>query len=249
LKYTSLPNLEGRKKPYIIAHRGNKVNCPENTLAAFARAIKDGADILETDLHVTSDGQFVCIHDSTVDRTTNGSGQVEDMTLKQVRRFSASYGQREFESERIPLLEEVVQIMPENMGLALELKSDRFLDEETCRALYQLLKKLNIHSRTIVLSFSTRRLEAMAKHVPQLPSGLISLSRLRPYRSTQLVGPFWPILLLNPRFVKTAHKRNQAVAPLDPNPDSRLWLYVKLGCDAVLTDNPASTFEALKEYR
>jgi len=249
LNYSSLPDLAGRKKPYIIAHRGNKARCPENTLAAFKQAIEDGADILETDIHVTVDGQFVCIHDSTADRTTNGSGNVEQMTAEELRRFSASHGKHEFESERVPLLSELIEIMPENMGLALELKSDRFLEKDVCRNLYQVLKEGEIHKRTILLSFSTRRLESVGEHIPQLPSGLISLSRLRPYKHTQLVGPFWPILLMNPRFVKTAHKRNQAVAPLDPNPDSRLWLYVKLGCDAVLTDNPATTYEALKEYR
>jgi glycerophosphoryl diester phosphodiesterase len=59
-----------------MAHRGNRVLCPENTLAAFRQALADGADILETDLHLTADKEFVCIHDATVDRTTNGSGAV-----------------------------------------------------------------------------------------------------------------------------------------------------------------------------
>ena len=68
--------LPGRRKPYVMAHRGNRVACPENTLAAFRRALADGADILETDLHVAADGQFVCIHDGTLDRTTNGRGLV-----------------------------------------------------------------------------------------------------------------------------------------------------------------------------
>ena len=133
MNYASLPDLAGRKKPYIIAHRGNKARCPENTLAAFKQAIDDGADILETDLHVTVDGEFVCIHDSTADRTTNGSGNVEQMTAAELRRFSASYGKHEFESERVPLLSELIEIMPENMGLALELKSDRFLEKDVCR--------------------------------------------------------------------------------------------------------------------
>ena len=67
-----------------MAHRGNRVACPENTLAAFRRALDDGADIIETDLHVTADGEFVCIHDATVDRTTDGRGPVAGMTLGHV---------------------------------------------------------------------------------------------------------------------------------------------------------------------
>ena len=66
-------DIAGKPKPYVMAHRGNRVACPENTLAAFQRALDEGADILETDLHVTADDVFVCIHDATLDRTTNGS--------------------------------------------------------------------------------------------------------------------------------------------------------------------------------
>ena len=70
----TLDALAHKVKPYVMAHRGNRVACPENTLASFRRALADGADLLETDLHLSSDGRLVCIHDATVDRTTNGKG-------------------------------------------------------------------------------------------------------------------------------------------------------------------------------
>ncbi len=76
MKNTRSLHIPGKTKPYIMAHRGNRTACPENTLAAFRRAITDGADILETDLHLSADQVFVCIHDPTVDRTTDGSGAV-----------------------------------------------------------------------------------------------------------------------------------------------------------------------------
>ena len=96
--------IPNRPKPYLMAHRGNRVACPENTLAAFRRALVDGADILETDLHLTADGVFVCIHDATVDRTTDGHGPVAEMTLAQVKSLSASYGRPEFQGEQVPTL-------------------------------------------------------------------------------------------------------------------------------------------------
>lgn len=71
-------SLPDRSKPYVMAHRGNRVLCPENTLASFQQAFKEGADILETDLHLSADDVFMCIHDATVDRTTNGSGAVAE---------------------------------------------------------------------------------------------------------------------------------------------------------------------------
>ena len=79
-------------KPYILAHRGNQVACTENTMVAFQRALDDGAHVLETDLQVTQDGAFVCIHDDTVNRTTNGKGLVSEMSLSSLKHLSASFG-------------------------------------------------------------------------------------------------------------------------------------------------------------
>ncbi|MHB8933580.1 MAG: glycerophosphodiester phosphodiesterase, partial [Bellilinea sp.] len=104
--------LPGRNKPYVMAHRGNRVHCPENTLASFQRAIDEGADIIETDLHLSADDNFVCIHDATLDRTTNGTGPVADKTLEELKQLSASYGRPEFEAERIPTLDELILLLP-----------------------------------------------------------------------------------------------------------------------------------------
>ena len=88
--------IPGRQKPYIMSHRGNQQLCPENTLAAFQQAIVDGADIIETDLHLSSDGVFMCIHDETLERTTNGHGRVAEKSLKELKTFSACYDKPEF---------------------------------------------------------------------------------------------------------------------------------------------------------
>src|ERR1700722_10628633 len=73
------------RKPWIIAHRGASAYAPENTLAAFQRAVELGALFIETDLHLTREGRFVAIHDSMLQRTTNGQGAVHDYTLAELR--------------------------------------------------------------------------------------------------------------------------------------------------------------------
>ena len=236
--------LPGRSKPYLMAHRGNRVACPENTLAAFRRALAEGADILETDLHLTADGVFVCIHDATVDRTTDGTGPVAGKTLEQIKSLSASYGRPEFARERVPTLTELAAILPPDVALALELKTDRFLEPEVCHALVQELDRTGVGERTVVLSFSLGRLQAVRAVAPDLPVGWITLSRAWPLPEVDLLGPLWPLLLLNPFYVKLAHARGQLVAPLDPTPDHRLWLYRWLGCDAILSDDPGATRRA-----
>ena len=126
---------------------------PENTLATFRRALADGADIIETDLHLTADGVFVCIHDGEVDRTTNGHGPVAVMTLAQVKTLSASYGRPEFAAERVPTLAELSAILPADVVLALELKTDRFLEPEVCRKLADEVAAAGVLERTVALSF------------------------------------------------------------------------------------------------
>lgn len=241
--------LPGRAKPYVMAHRGNQVACPENTLAAFRRALAEGADIIETDLHLTADNVFVCIHDGTVDRTTDGHGAVADMTLAQIKALSASCGRPEFRDERVPTLAELCALLAREApeaALALELKTDRFLDPVVCRKLANELAAYDMLERTVVLSFNLARVQTVAVVAPIIPKGFITMSQLTPRGvDAELIGAFWPIYFLNPFYVRQAHRAGQITCPLDPTPDKRLWYYRWLGCDAVLTNDPGATMKAL----
>ena len=229
-----------------MAHRGNRVLCPENTLASFTKAFEEGTDILETDLHLSADGVFMCIHDATVDRTTDGSGAVAEKTLAELKSLSASYRFNGFERERIPTLAETTSILPAGVGLALELKTDRFLEPEVCARLVAELRDAGVLSRTIVLSFSLPRLQTVQAVEPAIPMGWITMAKLIPHADPEVLGPFWPAVFLNPFYVRRAHQRGQLVCPLDPTPDSRLWYYKWLGCDAIVTDNPGATLQAMR---
>jgi len=238
-------DLPGKTRPYLMAHRGNSTRCPENTLVAFRQAFEDGADILETDLHCSADGVFVCIHDATVNRTTNGSGAVASLMLDQIKALSASYGRAGFEAERVPTLHETMVLLPGDAALALELKTDRFLEPDVCQQLAAELDTGGVRARTVVLSFSRARLRAMRRTAPDIPIGLITLNRPLPVQGYDLLGPLWPLLLLNPLYVWMAHRRGQVVCPLDVAPARRVGLYRRLGCDAIMTNDPASIAAAL----
>ena len=203
--------IKKRNRLYVIAHRGNQVACPENTLAAFRKALSDGADIIETDLRLTADNTFVCIHDSTVDRTTDGDGRVDQMTLSRFKSLSAFYGREEFKDEKIPTLAEVATILPDDVGLAIELKDNRFYEPETCRKLIDELDRIQIRNRTIVLSHSKARLNTIRSVAPDIVAGKITLFNPLPLQNTQLLGPFWLLLLINPFYVWIAHKRGKTV--------------------------------------
>src|SRR2546423_7308305 len=99
----------------VIAHRGASGNAPENTLAAFRKAVALGATFIETDLQLSRDAHFVAIHDTTVDRTTNGQRAVHDMTLADLRRLDAGSAFRsECPGDRIPTLEETLECSIKN---------------------------------------------------------------------------------------------------------------------------------------
>lgn len=240
--------IPGRKKPYVMAHRGNNVLCPENTMAAFIQSFKDGADILETDLQLSKDDQFICIHDGSIDRTTDGTGLVSDYTTEELKNFSAFYGRDDFKSERIPFLTELAAILPPDVALALELKSNRFLEDETCQRLIDLLTTSGIRDRTFVISFSKERVLCLHCLAPDIPAGLITMSGYTPDPEMQIIGPFWPLVFLNPFYIRQVRKNKQIVCPLDPTPDKRLWIYEKMKVDAVLTDNPQKTCKLILKY-
>lgn len=215
--------------------------CPENTIAAFQRALDEGADLIETDLQITADNEIICLHDATLDRTTNGKGNVSDFTLRDVKTLSAANLKTGFESEKIPTLQELLEIIPPDRAVALEFKSPRLREPEICEKLSRIIDTYHQRNRTVFLSFSTGHLRSAHQAAPDVLIGLISYIRLKPASFAQLAGPVWPLLLLNPLYVRMAHRQNQLVCPLDPRPDSRLWFYLALGCDAILTDAPGPT--------
>ena len=120
----------------ICAHRGAMEVKPENTLAAFREAVRLGAQMIEFDVRLTKDGHLVILHDPTVDRTTNGTGAVNDLTFAQVRQLDAgSWKSSEFKGERIPTLEETLDVMPLNIWLNVHLKGGRKLGEKVAQVI------------------------------------------------------------------------------------------------------------------
>ncbi len=112
----------------LCAHRGAMATHPENTLPAFREAIRAGAHMIEFDVLLTKDNHMVVMHDATVDRTTNGTGKVADLTLDQIKGLDAgSWKSPEFAGTRVPTLNEVLAIMPVNIWLNIHLKGEERL--------------------------------------------------------------------------------------------------------------------------
>ena len=140
-------------RPWIIGHRGVPGEAPENTLSGFELAISQGADLIEIDLHLSADGQLVVIHDDTVDRTTDGTGRVDDLSFDELRALDAgSWMCPKFAGERIPTFSEVLELSANRAGIVVEVKhgSDQYPNIE--RLLVRAIESANRLADVIVIS-------------------------------------------------------------------------------------------------
>ena len=149
----------------ICAHRGVSDSHPENTIAAFREAIRLGAHMIELDVALSSDGKLVLMHDHTVDRTTDGSGRVEELTLADLKKLDAGFWKdSRFKGEQIPTLKEALDIMPYNIWLNIHLKGGVDLAEKTTRL---ITSENRLHQAFLACSASAataaRRIESHIK--------------------------------------------------------------------------------------
>ena len=131
----------------ICAHRGANNTHPENTIAAFKEAIRLGVHMIEFDVQMSRDSVLVIMHDKTVDRTTNGHGNLSDLTLGELKHLDAgSWKNSIFKDERIPTLQETLEMMPTNIWLNIHTKDNNDIGREVARL---IVKNKRIHQAVV----------------------------------------------------------------------------------------------------
>jgi glycerophosphoryl diester phosphodiesterase len=246
LTWESFKQRPRSASPLIMAHRGAADDLPENTLAAFGLALEQGADALETDLRFSRDNELVLMHDASVERTTEGSGAVASLALTELKRLKvrrrAGDAAMKFD---VPTLAELLQFT--NVPLALELKDARFANVEDAQRLIDVLVRHAALQRCVLVSFHLPLLQRLKSLAPCLPIGMITLSNPFPLYPTEFIGPFFPLMYLNPLYVWWARRLGKLTSPLDPSPEPRLRYYRRLGVPVLLTNHPGVTKRALNE--
>lgn len=164
-----------------IAHRGASGYAPENTMAAFRKAVKMKADYIELDVQATKDGKLVVIHDTTVDRTTDGTGKVGSFTWDELRQLDAgSFFGPEFAGERIPSFEEVLDEFRGKTGILIELKSPELypgIEEKVADALAERNMDKPANEKIIVQSFNFDSMKTFHKLLPKVPIGVLTSNK------------------------------------------------------------------------
>lgn len=161
----------------LIAHRGWSGKAPENTLSAIKLALEEPKiSCIEIDVHLTKDGVPVVIHDYQVDRTTDGSGHVKDMTAAEIQALDAgSWFHPKFTGEKVPLLEEVLALVKGKKKLLIELKQAADLYEGLEEKVIELLEKFGVEAQCSLISFDHKSLQTCMKFSPAVKRTLVIL--------------------------------------------------------------------------
>lgn len=232
-------------KPLIIAHRGASAYAPENTLAAFKKAIELGADGIELDVHLSKDGEVVVIHDYSVDRTSNGKGQVAELSLKELKALDfGNWFSGQYRNENIPLLEEVLELLKGWNGLLnIEIKHNRL---EGCSQIEEKVLKL-LHTygfldKVIISSFDHYSLIKIKEIEPSI--------RICPLYTAALYKPWEYAASLNafaihphyhtvtPDVVNQCHERGINVNVYTVDLPQHIKLMMDAGVDGIITNVP-----------
>jgi glycerophosphoryl diester phosphodiesterase len=167
----------GKYPVLAIAHRGFSGAAPENTLAAFKRAMEVGSDMIELDVHLSKDGQVVVIHDDTLKRTTSGMGKVADFSLQELKRLDAGkwFGSRFF-GEKIPTLNEVLELTRGKIPIHIELKEGdlgRYTITDLADRSLEEVEKAGLLDQVLFGSFNLSAVDRIREKQPRLPVALI----------------------------------------------------------------------------
>jgi len=226
-------------RPLAIASRGDAVHQPENTLAAFRGAIAAGADWLEMDVQMSDDGHLVVIHDTTVDRTTNGSGRVADLTLAQLQALDAGNG------EQIPTFAAILELAQANQVVVMaEAKSSQLYPGLEVK-MVEALAAANYTERVVVKSSDAaalirlRELSGDLSLCMRYGLGRFNLAGVQPGNATA-VCPMAEMVLLYPWMIRHAHDEGRQVYVWFGMLESPLVvrLLMEFGADGVIAADP-----------
>lgn len=242
-----MPNrIQGISGTAIIAHRGASAHAPENTLAAFKLALEQGADGVELDAKLTSDGQIVVIHDQTVDRTTGAHGVVRTMTLAQLKALDAgSFFAPAFAGEPIPTLEEVFLAVGAQTLINVEITNYTSVWDALPDRICDLVMRLGLQEHIIFSSFHPLNLMRVKRRLPDVPVAILTepgaAGRLLRGGLGRLVAPEF----VHPHYsdvdeetLARDHRRGRRVNAWTVDQPEDIRRLLRIGIDGIITDDP-----------
>ncbi len=213
-----------------VGHRGARAYAPENTLASFKKALEIGVNAIEFDVRKTKDNEIVVIHDEDIKRTTNGEGLVSELTLAQIKDFSAEGG------EKIPTFKEALEFLDKKVKVLVELK-EKGLEEQVL----SIVCERKLEKNVVVISFLEEALKKVRELNKEIETGLIYAKHSNPIKAAlDLKANYLVALyrLTHSATVQKAHENGLKVIVWTINSVEEAQEYVKKGVDGIASDKP-----------
>lgn len=230
----------------VMAHRGASTEAPENTMAAFQKAIDDMADYIELDVQLTNNGEVIVMHDSNAYRTTGVDANIVNMTYKEVKTLDAgSWFSDEYVGENVPSLKEVIELTQGKIKLNIELKpadNDTALAKNTVR----LIEKYNMVNDCVITSFSESALKAVKTYNQEIKVGYILSAAYGDFYDMKNVD-FFSVnaAFLSKRTIDAIHNSGKRVYAWTVNNKESIKNLTNKGVDGIITDNPVLARETI----
>jgi glycerophosphoryl diester phosphodiesterase len=232
----------------LTGHRGSKVRAPENTLSAIRQAIAEGADYAEIDVQTTADGVVVLLHDADLMRVASVNRRLRDINYQELKEFDVgSWFAPEFSSERIPTLQEAIDLARGRIKLNIELKFT-WPDPALTQKVANIIRQKGFSSDCVVSSLNFQAVTEIKQAFPELTAGFIvfkvagNLSRME--------ADFLSInaARATPRLVRQLHRNGRAVHVWTVNDFNNFISMIEMGVDNIITDHPQDLRRFLKEW-
>lgn len=245
------------RPPFLIAHRGYSSRAPENTLVAFEEALRAGAEVLECDVQLSRDGVVVVLHDPRVDRTTDGQGRVRALDWQRLSRLDAGYAERfgdAFAGERIPRLEEVLELAKRRAQVFIEIKPEAIAGVEAHTL--EAARRTGMLDDVGILSFAPVALRRVAAAEPRVPLGLVFRWWRQRYlvREALDVGAEYLVgyvtrLLGRPAIIEEARRHDLKVGAYVVDSEEAMRRLVRYGIDGMATNRIGELLPSLEGSR
>ncbi|MEE8160636.1 MAG: glycerophosphodiester phosphodiesterase family protein [Acidobacteriota bacterium] len=238
----------------VIAHRGCSGEAPENTMIAFQKALEMKVDFIELDVRPSKDGKIMVIHDETLQRTTNGWGEVGGLTREEIQRLDAgSWLSARFRGERVPMLTEVLQLVKSSScRLLIEIKEGEGLPSRFEREIVLAVQKCKMQKRVILQSFDPGAVSRIKGEDPFLAVGLLIrqlgadwIADAQAARAETLVVKS---RLITQEVIQQAHLHDLRVFVWTVNKASEIKKMVRLGVDGIRTDYPDDAIRIIRNH-
>ena len=243
---TTAKGKDGITMVKVWAHRGASAYAPENTLESFALAAQMRADGVELDVHLTKDGEVVVCHDEKIDRTSNGTGAIADMTYAQLLGFSFDNGMEKYAGAKLPTLRQVYELLePAGLTVNVELKTDDIWYEGIEEKCLAIAAECGMTQRVIYSSFNHKSLQRLLALDPQAETGLLYYKPLEggddsAYAVAQkafAVHPHWKFCHIE-GYMPSMKAKGVRVHPWTVDDPDEMRALIDLGVDALITNKP-----------